>query len=200
MAGPLVVSHALHEQSGLDQFDFSVYIAKAPGVSDTAAETAIARVSGAYPNATLESRSEYIDSQAAQLDQIVNLMYGLLALAVVIALFSIANSMALSVHERTRELGLLRAVGMTRRQTRTLVRWESVLVAILGTGLGLVIGTFFGWSISVTIRDGGLSTFTIPWTSLLLIVVLAIAGGVLATIRPARRAARLDVLHAIAAD
>ena len=84
-------------------------------------------------------------------------MYGLLGLAVVIALFSIANSMALSIHERTRELGLLRAVGMTRHQTRSAVRWESVLIALLGTGLGPRLGVFFGWSISVTIRDAGLT-------------------------------------------
>ena len=93
-------------------------------------------------------------------------MYGLLGLAVVIALFSIANSMALSIHERTHELGLLRAVGMTRRQTRTAVRWESLLIALLGTGLGVLIGVFFGWSISVTIRGGGLGQFTLPFCRL----------------------------------
>ena len=200
MAGPLVVSHALNEQSGTDQFDFSVYVRKADGVSDAAAEAAIGRVSDAYANADLQSRSEYIDDQAAQLDQIVNLMYGLLGLAVVIALFSIANSMALSIHERTRELGLLRAVGMTRRQTRTAVRWESVLIALLGTGLGVLIGVFLGWSISVTIRGGGLATFTIPFGALAIIVVLALLGGVAAGMRPARRAARLDILRAIASE
>ena len=200
MAGPLVVSHALHEQSGTDQFDFSVYIEQAGGVSDDAARAAIAEVSNAYPNASLESRAEYIDDQAAQLDQIVNLMYGLLGLAVVIALFSIANSMSLSIYERTRELGLLRAVGMTRRQTRASVRWESVLIALLGTGLGVLVGMFFGWSISVTIRDAGLGSFTVPWTSLIVVVLMAVLGGVIAAIRPARRAARLDILHAIASE
>jgi putative ABC transport system permease protein len=198
MAGPLVVSQALHEQTGADQFDFSVYIDKSSGVRDEAAEAAIARISDAYPNARLKSRAEYIDDQAAQLDQIINLMYGLLGLAVIIALFSIANSMSLSIYERTHELGLLRAVGMTRRQTRSAIRWESVLVALLGTGLGILVGIFFGWSISITIRGGGLGTFTIPWTALLVVVVLAVLGGVIASIRPARRAAHLDVLHAIA--
>jgi putative ABC transport system permease protein len=200
MAGSLVVTHAVNEQSGADQFDFAVYVVKANGVSDDAAEAAIRRVSDAYPNAELESRSEYIAGQAAQLDQIVNLMYGLLGLAIVIALFSIANSMALSIHERTRELGLLRAVGMTRRQTRTTVRWESVLIAVLGTGLGVLIGVFLGWSISVTIRGGGLAAFTIPFGALAVIVVLAVLGGVIAAARPARRAARVDILHAIASD
>ena len=127
-------------------------------------------------------------------------MYGLLGLAVVIALFSIANSMSLSIYERTRELGLLRAVGMTRRQTRASVRWESALIAVLGTGLGILVGIFFGWSMSITIRGAGLGTFTIPWTALLVVVVLAVLGGVIATIRPARRAARLDILHAIATE
>ena len=127
-------------------------------------------------------------------------MYGLLGLAVVIALFSIANSMSLSIHERTRELGLLRAVGMTRRQTRAAVRWESVLIALLGTGLGVLVGIFFGWSISVTIRDAGLATLHRPVVVIAIIVVLAVLGGVIAAIRPARRAARLDVLHAIATE
>jgi putative ABC transport system permease protein len=200
LAGPFVIHHALHEQSGADQFDFSVYVAIAPGVSDTAAATAIAAVSDAYPNADLQSRSEYIDAQAAQIDPIVNLMYALLGLAVIIALINIANSMALSIHERTRELGLLRAVGMTRRQTRASVGWEAVLVGLLGTGLGVLIGVFFGWAISVTIRDAGLGTFALPLRPLAFIAVVAVLGGVLAAARPARRAARLDVLRAIASE
>jgi putative ABC transport system permease protein len=127
-------------------------------------------------------------------------MYGLLVLAIIIALFSIANSMALSTYERIHELGLLRAVGMTRRQVRAAVRWEAVLVALLGTGLGIIIGVFFGWSISVTIRDAGLGTFTLPVTPLVVIVALAVIGGVVAALRPAHRAARLDVLRAIATE
>ncbi|MBI5088171.1 MAG: FtsX-like permease family protein [Actinobacteria bacterium] len=200
LAGPFVISQALHEQTGVDQFDFSVYVATAPGVSESAAKTAIAGVSDAYPNADLESRSEYIDSQAAQIDPIVNLMYALLGLAVIIALVNIANSMALSIHERTRELGLLRAVGMSRHQTRASVAWEAVLVAMLGTGLGVIIGVFFGWAISVTIRDEGFDAFTMPWRPIAFIAVAAVLGGVLAAARPARRAARLDVLRAIATE
>jgi len=198
LAGPFVVSHALHEQSGADQFDFSVYVAKTKGVSDAAAGAAIARIADAYPNADLQSRSEYIESQASAIDPIVNLMFGLLGLAVIIALLSIANSMALSIYERTRELGLLRAVGMTRRQTRRLVRLETVLVALLGTGLGLVLGVFFGWSISVAIRGGGLGAFRIPVLPLVVVVGIAVLGSLVAALRPARRAARLNVLDAIA--
>jgi putative ABC transport system permease protein len=200
LAGPFVIHHALNERSGADQFDFSVYVAKAPGVTDAAATAAIAAVSDAYPNADLQSRREYIDAQAAQIDPIVNLMYALLGLAVIIALINIANSMALSIHERTRELGLLRAVGMTRHQTRASVAWEAVLVGLLGTGLGVLIGVFFGWAISVTVRDAGLGTFALPVQPLAVIAVVAVLGGVLAAARPARRAARLDVLRAIATE
>ena len=200
LAGPFVVNHVLHEQSGADQFDFSVYVAKAPGVTDADARAAIATVSDEYPNADLQSRREYVDAQAAQIDPLVNLMYALLGLAVIIALINIANSMALSIHERTRELGLLRAVGMTRHQTRAAIAWESVLIGLLGTGLGVLIGIFFGWAISVTVRDAGLGTFTLPMQPLVFIALAAVLGGVLAAARPARRAARLDVLRAIATE
>lgn len=200
LAGPFVISHALAEKSGADQFDFSVFVVKARGVSDESARAAIAQVSDAYPNAKLQSRSEYIAAQSAQINQLLNLMYGLLTLAIIIALLSIGNSMALSIHERTHEIGLLRAVGMSRRQTRRSVRWEAVLVALLGTMVGLVLGVFFGWSISVTLRDEGLGAFSLPVMSLVVIALLAVFGALVAAIRPARRAARLDVLRAIATE
>jgi putative ABC transport system permease protein len=162
--------------------------------------TAIASVSDAYPNAELQTREEYIDAQAAQLDQIVNLMYALLALAVLIALLNIANSMSLSIHERTHELGLLRAVGMTRRQTAAAVRWEAMLIALLGSGLGIALGVGFGWAISVVLRDEGPSAVSIPVVSMAVIVAIGVLGGVTAALRPGRRAARLDVLRAIASQ
>jgi putative ABC transport system permease protein len=200
LAGKFVVTHSLHESVGADQFDFSVYIVTQPGVSDQAARTAIGALADKYANADLQSRSQYLDDQAAQLDPLVNLMYGMLALAIVIALFSIANSMALSIHERTRELGLLRAVGMTRGQLRSAVRWETVLVSLLGTGLGVLLGIFFGWAISVTMRDGGLTNFVLPVTSVVVVAALAVIGGVLATVRPAWRASRLSVISAISTE
>ncbi len=200
LAGPFVVSHALHEQTGADQFDFSVYVATAEGVPAEDAAAAIAAISDAYPNAELQSRDEYISGQADQVDQVVNLMYGLLALAVLIALISIANSMSLSTHERTRELGLLRAVGMTRHQLSTAVRWEAAIVAVLGTGVGALIGAFFGWAISVTIRDGGFAAFALPVGSLVVIAVIGVLGGIVAAVRPAWRAAHLDVLRSIATE
>jgi len=200
LAGAFVVTHALHERTGADQFDFSVYVATAPGVDTAVAEAAIATVSDDYPNADLQSRSEYIEDQAAQVNQLVNLMYGLLALAVLIALFSVANSVSLSIHERTRELGLVRAVGMTRHQTASAVQWEAAIVALIGTGLGALLGLFFGWAISITLADNGLTSFSIPGVALVVIVVAGVIGGVIAALRPSWRAAHLDVLRAIASE
>ena len=200
LAGGVVVSHALHERSGVDQFDFAVYVGAAPGVDDTRLAAALDRVVAPYANASVESKDDYIESQAAQIDPILNMMYGLLGLAVLIALVNIANSLALSIHERTHELGLLRAVGMTRRQTSGTVIAEAILVALLGSLTGLVLGTFFGWSISVVGRGATWQAFTVPVAPLVVIGALAVLGAVLAAVRPAWRAARLDVLDAIATD
>ncbi len=198
LAGPFVIAQALHERTGTDQFDIAIYVAKADGVDDSAAQAAIRSVTDDYANAEPRSRREYIDTQAKQIDPLVSLIYALLALAVVIALINIANSMALSIHERTRELGLVRAVGMTRHQTRASITWEAVLLSLLGSGLGLLIGVFFGWAISVAIRDTGMGAFVLPVRPLIVIAIAAVLGGVLASLRPARRAARINVLRAIA--
>ncbi|WP_116998085.1 ABC transporter permease [Desertimonas flava] len=200
LAGKFVVSQGLHESTGADQFDFAVYIAVAPGVSDDEARAAMQPIVDRFANAELVSRTTYIDDQAAQIDPLVNQMYALLALAVGIALFSIANSMALSVYERTRELGLLRAVGMDRGQTRSSVRWEAAIVGLIGTVLGLLIGVSFGWAISVTIRGDGLEAFSLPLQPVAVVTLLALAGAVLAATRPARRAAHVDILRAITTE
>jgi putative ABC transport system permease protein len=200
LAGPFTVTQGLYAQSGADQFDFSVFVKKKEGVSDADARAAIESVTKAYPNAKVQSRSEYIDQQAAQLDRIVNLFYGLLFLAVLIAAFGIANTLSLSVYERTRELGLVRAVGATRRQVRATVRWESVLIALLGAVQGLIIGILLGYVVILALSDQGFSSFTVPVVRLIIILVLAFILGVLAAIRPARRAAKLDVLRAVTVE
>jgi putative ABC transport system permease protein len=128
----------------------------------------------------------------------VNLVYGLLALAVVIAIFGITNTLSLSVYERTRELGLLRAVGAFQSQVRSAVRWESIVTALLGTAQGIVIGVLLGYAVIVSLRSEGTLRFTLPITTLLAVVVLAIGAGVVAAIRPARRAAKLNILRALA--
>ena len=130
----------------------------------------------------------------------LNLIYGLLALAVVIALIGITNTLALSVHERTRELGLLRAVGMTRHQLRTAIRWESVLISLFGTALGLVLGVAGAWGIAKALADEGVASFVAARPAARRHRRLAVLAGVVAALGPARRAGRLNVLEAIASQ
>ena len=199
-AGDYVISQQLHESTGVDQLDISVYIAARPGADAARLEAELQSVAADYPNADVQSRHDYIETQAAQFDTLINLMYALLALAALIALVNIANSLVLSIHERTHELGLLRAVGTTRMQASMSVIWEGLVVSLLGTSLGLVIGTFFGWSISVVGRGLEVGAFALPLVPLLVIGLLALLGAVLASIRPGWRAAHLDVLQAIASE
>jgi putative ABC transport system permease protein len=122
----------------------------------------------------------------------------LLILAVIIALFGITNTLALSVFERTREVGLLRAVGMTRSQIRRMVRWESIIVAIIGAILGVVVGLFFGLVVTVSLSSQGIDVLSIPAVQIAGLVVFGAIAGLLAAIFPARRAAKLRILDAIA--
>ncbi|MCB1260217.1 MAG: FtsX-like permease family protein, partial [Acidimicrobiales bacterium] len=115
-------------------------------------------------------------------------------------LIGIANTLTLSIHERTRELGLLRAVGLSRSQLRAAIRWESVVVALFGTVLGLVVGLGFGWALVRALASEGFGSFVVPTDALVVITVLAAVAGVVAGLRPAWRAARLDILGAIATE
>ncbi|MGW5422506.1 ABC transporter permease [Streptomyces sp. NPDC003943] len=172
------------------------------GVSAEAGEQAVERVAARYGNPEVQTRDEYAESSAAGIDMMLTLVYALLALAVLIALLGIANTLTLAVHERTRELGLLRAVGQTRRQLRAMVRWESVLVAAFGTAGGLVLGAFLGW-VLVRASDGASDStfaFALPPVRLAVVALVGLAAGAVAGWRPARRAARLDVLRAIATE
>ena len=200
IAGPYVTGIATHEPNNDVQLDSSVFIKLAAGVSDAEGRAAIGVVADAYPNAELQDKTEFADAIVGQINQLLNLIYVLLLLAVVIALIGIANTLALSIFERTRELGLLRAVGMTRRQLRSAVRWEAVIIAVMGAVLGLVIGAAFGWALVTSLRSEGFTDLTIPVTQLAVVVVLAAGAGVLAAVPPARRAARLDVLDAISSE
>ena len=183
-----------------DRFDRQVMMTIADGVDADQARAAVTKVADAYPQGEVQDRQEYSKAQTKNLDMLLNLIYALLALAVFIALLGIANTLALSIFERTRELGLLRAVGMTRRQLRATVRYESVIIALLGTTLGLAIGTAFGWSIVKALEDQGLDTFNFPVSQLAVVTVIAAFAGVGAAALPARRAARLDILGAIKTD
>ena len=149
-----------------------------------------------FPAAKAQTTQEYRDEIGAQLDQSVYMLYALLAMSVVISLFGIANSLFLSIHERTREFGLLRAIGATRAQVRRVVRYESVITAVIGGLLGIAIGLLFGYLMTAALADLGLA-FSVPVAQLAGFLVLAIAVGVLAAIVPARRGARVDVLDAL---
>ena len=186
------------EANVTDQFDRQVYVKIADGTDAAATTAAVEDALKRWPNADLQDQAAFKEAITGEIDMMLNLVYGLLALAVVIALIGIANTLALSVHERTRELGLLRAVGMTRRQLRTAIRWESVLISLFGTALGFVLGVGGAWGITKAVADQGVSTFVLPVQQLAVIVGLAVLAGVLAALGPARRAGRLNVLDAIA--
>jgi putative ABC transport system permease protein len=173
-------------------------ITAAEGVTLEAARAAIERVTDGFANVTVRNQAELRREQEGQIDQLLGLINALLGLAIVIALMGIVNTLALSVYERTRELGLLRAVGFSRRQTRAMIRWESVLIALIGGVLGLGIGLVFGTILVRALADEGIEVLAIPGGQLMTFLILAGVAGVLAAVGPARRAARLDVLAAIA--
>ncbi len=162
---------------------------------------AVAAVTEPVGDPLVETSEEYLDAMASELDAALGLVYGLLGLAVVIALIGIANALSLSLHERTRELGLLRAVGQTRRAMRATVRWESVIIALFGTIGGVVLGTFVCWGLVRAIATTeGFARFAPSYTTIAVVMAVAVLAGVLAAWRPARRASKLDVLDAIASE
>ena len=151
-----------------------------------------------YPTVTAENRVEFRQSQQAQLNSFLIVITLFLGLALVIALVGITNTLALSVFERTREIGLLRAVGMTRRQLRRSIRWEAAIVAVFGALLGVAVGVVFGVAATLALPDAFVNDVRIPWTTLAIYVAVSAAAGLVAAIGPARRAGRMNVLDAIA--
>jgi putative ABC transport system permease protein len=169
-----------------------------PGTDAAAVQDAISRaVERRYPTVETLNQQELKDNLDEQINQLVGFFYVLLALAIVISLLGIVTTLALSIHERTRELGLLRAVGMSRRQVKRLVRYESVITALIGAVLGTILGIIFAALVSVPLADEGFE-LAYPVGTLIVLLVLAALAGVLAAIFPARRAANLDVLRAVA--
>ncbi|HEY6731517.1 MAG TPA: FtsX-like permease family protein [Solirubrobacterales bacterium] len=153
-------------------------------------------VESKFPVAEVLDQQELKESREDQINQLVSLVYALLAFAVIISLFGIANTLALSIHERTRELGMLRAIGMSRRQVRTMIRYEAVITALIGGILGMVLGLIFAALIAQPLKDEGF-TLSYPVGSLIVLLIFAALLGVLAAIQPARRASRLDVLESL---
>jgi putative ABC transport system permease protein len=194
------VSDAFYRENFASVLDFAVFVKTKPGVSPSAFRASVADLLRTYPNVRAEDRAGFKKSQHAMVNQLLLLINALLALAVIIAISGIVNTLVLSIFERTRELGLLRAVGMSRRQVRRMVRWESVIIAVFGAVLGLVLGVIFGTLLVNALHDQGINALRIPFLSLAGFMVFAVLAGVLAAALPARRAARLDVLSAIAHD
>jgi ABC-type antimicrobial peptide transport system permease subunit len=147
-----------------------------------------------YPIAKVQTRKQFVDNQIAGLQSTLNILYVLLALSVIVSLFGIVNTLVLTVYERTREIGMLRAIGMTRRQVRRMIRHESVITALIGGALGIVLGIVLG---ALLVSRVSFIQFSLPVTSLIVFAVLTIVVGILAAIFPARRAARLNVLEAL---
>ncbi len=193
-----LISLATYAKNYTTQLDAIVYVLAKPGQRE-AAGGALQTSLKAYPQVKIQGQSAYKDSITKQIDQFVNLIVGLLALALLIAVLGIVNTLALSVYERTREIGLLRAVGMSRRQLRRMIRLESAVIAVFGALLGLLLGVVFGWAV-VSTSGGQLNHVVYPITSFLTFVLGAGVIGVLAALWPAWRASRRPVLAAIATE
>jgi putative ABC transport system permease protein len=175
---------------------YFVFVKTAPDVDAAVVEGEISKVLERFPVAKVETLQGFREETERQTDQIVYLLYALLAMSVVISLFGIANSLFLSIHERTREFGLLRAIGATRRQVRRMVRYESAITAAIGGMLGTIVGLLFGALITASLSEFGL-LFRIPFGQLVIFLVLAVIVGIVAAVLPARRGARLDPLEAL---
>jgi putative ABC transport system permease protein len=168
------------------------------GASPDAVDGVVTDLSNQYPNAFVETPSEFRQRVEGMIDDVLMMVNVMVALAVIIALIGIANTLALSVFERTRELGLVRAVGMTRRQLRRMVRYEAALVATFGATLGVGLGLLFGFGVVAILPSTLAAGLSIPVAQIAIVVAVAALAGVVAAWLPARRAGRLDVLQAIA--
>jgi putative ABC transport system permease protein len=157
-------------------------------------ERALDHQLASFPNAKVQTRGQFIDNQISGLNSVLNVLYVLLALSIVVSVFGIVNTLVLSVFERTREIGMLRAIGMTRRQVRRMIRQESVIVALIGAVIGIALGIVLG---ALLVARVDFIVFSLPWTSLVIFAVASVIVGIVAAILPARRAARLNPLEAI---
>jgi putative ABC transport system permease protein len=192
----LITQAAMAREFGQTQ-DTIDFVQVEPGANPAEVQAVLTKsVERAFPVAEVLNQQELKESREEQVDQLVNLVYALLMLAIVISLFGIANTLALSIHERTRELGMLRAIGMSRRQVRTMIRYEAVITALIGAILGMVLGLIFAALIAQPLKDEGF-TLSYPVGSLVVLLVFSAFLGVLAAAPPARRASRLDVLESL---
>jgi putative ABC transport system permease protein len=197
LVGDYVVSLEAYASLFTEQLDSFAMVTIDEGADPASVQAEIEGVTADFGNIEVQDQTAFREKQAGFINQLLGLVTALLFMAILIALFGIANTLSLSILERTHELGLLRAVGMSRTQVKRMIRWESVIIAVLGAILGLAIGIFFGWSLQQAIANEGVTELRIPGVQLVIYLVIAGLAGVLAAIPPARRAARLNVLEAI---
>jgi putative ABC transport system permease protein len=191
--GTLSISTALFDRAYQNPQNVYAFILIRGGVTD--ANTAkLSSALASFPDAKVQTEKEFKKQQESGINILLNLLYVLLSLSIVVSLFGIVNTLVLTVFERTREVGMLRAVGMTRRQTRRMIRHESIVTALIGAALGIPLGVGLALLVSQAI---GFFAFAIPWGTLVVFVVAAIVVGFLAAVFPARRASRLNVLEAL---
>jgi putative ABC transport system permease protein len=197
LIGDYAISLDTFDANVAQQLDLYVLVKATGGADLPAVRADIENALTPYPNVEVLDQAQFRDKYATFINQILNLVTALLLFAVIIALFGVMNTLYLSIYERTRELGLLRAVGLTRRQTRSMVRWEAAIISIMGALLGVVIGIAFGWALQQALEPKGFTELGIPGGQLAFYVVFAAVLGVVFAIFPARRAAKLNVLDAI---
>src|SRR5262249_10547974 len=198
LLGSMVVTHEAMARDFAVNQDTYDFVKLEPGADASAVQERIDRLlAREFPTAQVMNQQELKQNQENQTNPLLGLVYALLSLAIIVSLFGIANTLALSIYERSRELGMLRAVGMSRRQVRRMIRYESVITALIGAVLGMVLGLIFAALMSVPLQDQGF-VLSYPVGQLVFILVVAALAGVVAAVAPARRAARLDVLQALA--
>jgi putative ABC transport system permease protein len=197
LVGDYVVSLDTFDELFRAQLDTFVFVKVADGADTAAVRGDVEQATAEFGNIEVQDQAAFRDQQAGFVNQLLGLVTAMLFLAVVIALFGIANTLSLSIFERTRELGLLRAVGMGRTQVKRMIRWESVIIAILGALFGIAIGIFFGWALQQALAPEGITEFVLPVGQLVFFLILAALAGVVVALLPARRAAKLNVLEAI---
>lgn len=193
----LIGLSTLQRVSTATPVDFFIGAKIADGVSIDDARAAVEKVALDFPSAEVQDQAEFQQSQEDQLNQLLIVIYGLLIISIAIAVLGIANTMALSVFERTREFGLLRAVGMSKRDLKRSIRWEAVIVAVFGATLGIIVGIPLGLAVTTALPSTFITTTVVPGSTILIILIASIIVGVVAAIGPARRAAKLNVLDAI---
>ncbi|HMB18282.1 MAG TPA: FtsX-like permease family protein [Gaiellaceae bacterium] len=191
--GPVTISAQTWDRFNEQPRNLFSFVIMKGGQTD-ANKATLEKTLSAFPNAKVQTREEFIDNQISALSSILNILYVLLALSVIVSLFGIVNTLVLTVFERTREIGMLRAIGMTRRQVRRMIRHESVITALIGGTLGIVLGIILG---ALLVARVDFIAFTLPIAQLIVFAIAAIIVGILAAIFPARRAARLNVLQAL---